>query len=266
MDKKSPLVRWETWGVAGIIFGLGVLHLFDGRAAEASKPDFLAYAVTAFEFAAYILAAWVALNARRFFEWLFGLLAEALIKRGVIIAIPTPPSNPIPPHVEAEEQERRRAAEEAARRATDLRRQIAVRDALAAAEGCLAPLAAFAISVTVVVGIYWLIEGLRDAPEVDAPEDQSDISQPDPPGPPPPPCVPTFCIAGADGYVCTVPEGWNPTEIARAVLLPDATETEVALFARRIVNDNRALLGDRTDRQIPEQTPLVVRAPVRTCD
>jgi hypothetical protein len=278
MQELPKLRRWEKWGLAALILALGLSRGVDTRDDSATKPDVLEYANATLQFALHIVAIWVVLNARRVFEWLFGILAEIMIQRGLVFVVPPPKDGPSEP---ADENE---TAEEAARRGH--RRLLRKADLKAATEAHRAkmrerlraigidwvgPLLAF-IVVMALVPIFLQTPRTsrdvgRDPPSLPATQ-YSDNSQRDGAGSIAS-CLPEYCSAGDGGaHTCRVPLGADPTSIARDLLPSTATELEVARLASQIWNDNRhvASLANRTDRQIPQNTELQIRATLVACE
>ncbi|MEJ0058642.1 MAG: hypothetical protein WDM79_03190 [Terricaulis sp.] len=275
---KFDLKRWQKWGLAGLFIGLGVVRLFDDRGSSTTKLDDLEYANLALEFSIHFLTVLLIFNANRFFEWLFGLLAKALIKNGVAIAVPVPAPIPVPPVVNEDEPPEARTAREIAhsRRERDRAERQAKRTQLQQQMmefgiGCLAPAAALIIGVGLMVLLFGrLSSGDAPAPQREEPkvEEREGAAQPTANEVAAPSCMPEYCTATDENVECALPSGGNPTFVARALLPSTASNVDIARLASQIWadNQNNPNLRNRSDRQIPANTTLRIRSSTLQCE
>ncbi len=277
MQELPKLRRWEKWGLAALIAVLGLLRLVDMRPDAATKPDVLDYANATLQFGLHVVAIWVVFNARRLFEWLFGILAEIMIQRGLVFVVPSPKDQTTEPAGENE------TAEQAAERghrlllqkadikaATETQRAKARERLRAIGVDWLGPIAAVIVVMILVPIFLQTPRSSRDVrPDWPASEiSQNSANERSDGGAPSASCLPQYCSSiGAGTYTCRVPPGADPTSIARDLLPSTATELEIARFASQIWDDNRHLgpLANRTDRQIPQNTELRIRSTLSEC-
>ncbi len=273
MQEMPNLRRWEKWGLAGLILGLGVLRLFDARGEGSSKPDLLEYANAALQFAVHIVAIWGVFNARRLVEWLFGVLAAVLIERGVVIAVPTPKEDqPGPYKDESAEQAATRGYQQLLRKAdlratTELHRARVRKEFNDLGVNWMGPIVALVASITLVT-IFFSRPQIHNATNSEAAPASDHLEASIARTEANESCVPDYCSSNGAGYVCVLPSGGDPTSVARQFLSRNATNEEVARLALQIWDDNRrnSELANRTDRQIPANTALQIRSNAARCD
>lgn len=265
------LVKWERWGLVGVILGLGVVRVLDARPFDTAKLDHLEYYNLVLEFALHVAAIWAVLNARKLFEWLFNLWTDVLIERGVAIAVPLPPDSPAPvssfeeesPTDKAEREDLERALQEK-RVAAEKKRELLFQKMNTLAAGCVAPVAALIIAISVIVLVFHVWPKVEPRSEDNAEVgDEQRVND----GPPQPSqsCIPDYCQRSGDAYQCDLPGDSNPSRLAQRLLGETASLAEVGRLADQIMTENREALAGRTDRQIPARTPLRVRMPERAC-
>jgi hypothetical protein len=267
MGDDHDLTWQEKLCLAALIVGLTYFGIVtDHRTEVAPRPDWLEYANTIGEIAVSAAEIYFLLRIRRIVGIVFSIIIEVLISYDILVPFEWRrrwADDERPTSEERDAWFKQKQMYRAGMRST--RRERLIQTLIGTIGIALALMIAGALGGQ----LYREVNNRISPVALTALPDKHIASR----GKPPPHakphpsaiCIPGYCTTESGTTMCVLPNQSNPTLVARAILPPNATAVQVQELAIRIVSDNAATLGSRSDRQIPPGTRLIVAARPRIC-